>query len=134
MTEPRATWPGTRAQFTVHGNPVPKARPRVISKGNKTWTYTPKRSIDWEERVGWAYREAQGAQFDGTVSITLRFFRRTRRKTDLDNLIKAVLDGLNGIAWADDAQVRHLAAELRTDKDDPRVEVTIEHWNGGDTE
>ena len=32
-------------------------------------------------------------------------------RCDLDNMAKAVLDSLNGIAWDDDAQVRRLVVE-----------------------
>jgi Holliday junction resolvase RusA-like endonuclease len=32
------------------------------------------------------------------------------KKPDTDNLLKAVLDGLNGIAWADDSQVIRVSA------------------------
>jgi Holliday junction resolvase RusA-like endonuclease len=32
------------------------------------------------------------------------------RKPDIDNAIKLVMDGLNGVAWADDAQVTSVSA------------------------
>lgn len=34
-------------------------------------------------------------------------------KPDLDNLIKLVLDALNGIVWEDDSQIVHLCAKKR---------------------
>ena len=49
---------------------------------------------------------------------------RPTKKPDLDNIIKAIADSLNGIAYKDDAQI----VELKSKKfysDTPRVEVTI---------
>jgi Holliday junction resolvase RusA-like endonuclease len=45
-------------------------------------------------------------------------------KPDGDNLAKAALDGLKGIAWADDSQVCRLLVEKRYSMD-PRVEIVI---------
>ena len=43
------------------------------------------------------------------LSLTIRFFFKTKRKRDLDNQNKLALDALNGIVYADDSQI----AELR---------------------
>lgn len=37
--------------------------------------------------------------------VIINFFLPTKRRKDLDNLSKAVLDGLNGVVWEDDKQV-----------------------------
>jgi crossover junction endodeoxyribonuclease RusA len=49
------------------------------------------------------------------------------REPDADNLAKAFLDGLNGIAWVDDRQVRKLIIEkIRVFKEEEqRAEITI---------
>jgi len=113
------------AAFTVDGEPVPKARPRLGRGGH---AYTPSRTAAWEERVGWAYREAQGPEFHGPVQVALHFRRKSRRRADLDNLIKSVLDGLNGVAWQDDSQVKCIQAYLVQTDDGAGVDVQIEQW------
>jgi Holliday junction resolvase RusA-like endonuclease len=45
-------------------------------------------------------------------------------KPDLDNVMKAVLDALNGVVYADDSQVINLVATKRYSTD-PRVEVYV---------
>ena len=50
---------------------------------------------------------------------------RPTTKPDIDNVIKAVLDGLNGVAYADDSQVVALSAS-KCYSDDPRVVVIVE--------
>ncbi|WP_207695550.1 RusA family crossover junction endodeoxyribonuclease [Enterococcus sp. DIV0212c] len=49
---------------------------------------------------------------------------RPNTKPDIDNYVKAVFDGINGIIWKDDARV----VDLKTSKyysDKPRTEVII---------
>ena len=46
------------------------------------------------------------------------------KKPDLDNLLKAILDGLNGIAYFDDGQVVKLSVE-KVYSFNPRTEIEI---------
>src|SRR5713101_5483109 len=41
------------------------------------------------------------------VEVFLDYFHSTRRRVDMDNIAKCVLDGMNRIAYVDDRQVLH---------------------------
>lgn len=97
----------------VPGEPLPKARPRVT----KRHAYTPARTRAWEETVSTYARQAVSEPLRGPLLVAIKFIRSTRRRVDLDNLIKAALDGLNGIAWEDDSQIHHLIAWLEYGKE-----------------
>src|SRR6266446_9106923 len=43
--------------------------------------------------------------------VFLDYFHRSRRRVDVDNVAKCVLDALNGLAYKDDQQVRVQATE-----------------------
>lgn len=127
--KPRETYSAIpRIEFIIDGNPVPKARPWVTQRG----TFTPQATKDWETLVGWSYRQASGPLFPGLVRVVMHFHYRRKRseRVDIDNLIKSVLDGLNKVAWDDDAQVRFIMADLAYVKENPRVEMSIEEWKG----
>lgn len=110
------------ASFVVAGNPVPKQSFRFSKKGH----FQPQRLTDWEEMVGWAAKQQAPTQpLPGTFAVVLRFYRGDKRRVDLDNLSKAVLDALNGVFWIDDTQVTTLYLFKRYDPDLPRVEVKI---------
>lgn len=70
------------------------------------------------------YLELNQFPFTGPVSVTIEIFRPLK-SGDLDNRIKAILDGLNGNAWLDDDQVLEIVARRFDDKNDPRAVVTI---------
>jgi len=120
--------------ITVPGDPVPKGRPRVTTLGGFARTYTPKKTRDYEDRIRAAGKDAvggdalwptkrpiildiyahfevprtwpnwkiEGAAVDGWIYHTTR--------PDIDNVVKAVMDGLNGVLWDDDAQVMSVTA------------------------
>jgi crossover junction endodeoxyribonuclease RusA len=101
---PAMTRASRAVKFTVPGVPVPKARPRI---GNGH-TYTPARTKA-HERLVWAYARQAGVRpFDGPVTMWLEFHMPTPGRADIDNMAKAVLDALNGTAYADDKQVCEL--------------------------
>ena len=54
------------------------------------------------------------------------------KKPDLDNLAKAVMDALNGIAWGDDAQVNHIVMDKFTVQGGVEPYTTIVITPGGD--
>ncbi len=68
----------------------------------------------------------QGATvYDGNISMTIKIYRG-RKQGDLDNRIKPLLDALQCIAYHDDKQVVEIHAYRYDDKNNPRVEVTLE--------
>lgn len=103
--------------FKVIGQPQGKSRPRFVN-GH---AYTPKETKEYEANIGKAYIiAAKGYCFkDKPVSLKIVvYLRRTKSnkrefattKPDVDNIIKAVFDGLNGIAFDDDKQVVDITA------------------------
>ncbi len=61
----------------------------------------------------------------GPVRIVLDVFR-PRRRGDLDNTLKVLIDALKGHAFHDDAQVAEIVARRHEDPANPRVEISIE--------
>lgn len=60
----------------------------------------------------------------GPVAVFIDVYR-PRRRGDLDNILKATLDALNGIAYRDDEQVTEIHAQRYDDKESPRIEVSV---------
>lgn len=98
---------------------VGKQRPRYSRKLGRP--YTPSKTRVFEEMVRKAWREQVGegwAAFDGSVTVTVSVTRELAKsnpkkwagrqdvqKPDADNVMKAVLDALNGLAYADDRTI-----------------------------
>lgn len=99
------------AEFTVHGEPIPKSRPRAKA-GQRP--FTPQRVRVGEANVLGAFEIAypdwdtlpRGVQ----VRIDVTFYRATRHGVDTDNLLKLVTDALNRRAFADDEQISNIHA------------------------
>lgn len=110
-------------RFVVPGRPVPKARPRV---GRNGAVYTPRATREYEERAASAARAAGIEPLAGPVAVRAVFFV-SGRAGDLDNYLKALLDGLKGTAYGDDCQVVRLEAEVRACvPGEERAEVEVE--------
>lgn len=125
-----------RVRFEVKGKPVPKSRPRFVSKGKRRFAYTPKKVKDWEGLVTEEARRYFERPFDWPVVVSMVFyFERPRSRRldfwvsttpDLDNLEKSVLDALNGVAYTDDRLVVAKSSSKRyVQGGEPRVEVTV---------
>lgn len=128
-----------KVRFWVDGKPIPKARPRVVL-GRRVWAYTPRETTAWEEAVRLeAHKALGGAVIDRNVPLRVRLLfylpmpRRPRwalplGRPDLDNLQKAVLDGLH--PYVDDAQVVEVVAQKRwAEGEKEGVEVVVEEWS-----
>jgi Holliday junction resolvase RusA-like endonuclease len=113
-----------RVAFSIPGEPFPKERPRVV-KGH---AFTPKKTLARERAVGLAFKVAAPRGWKpltGPVALSMRFCRSTRQRVDLDNLAKSILDGLNGIAFADDSQIVELLAVKAVDPEAPGTWVEV---------
>jgi Holliday junction resolvase RusA-like endonuclease len=91
--------------------PVPKGRPRF----GRGFVFTDKKTSGFERAIKLASLKQlkKLRPFQCRVQVSSVFGLSTARRVDLDNLIKSLWDGLNGVVWKDDWQVFRTAAEKR---------------------
>jgi len=122
MTESKALYGNLPWSITVNGNPIPKGRPQFYMGR----AVTPEATRNYEALVRSAAAICwQGDPTTEPVRVELRFWRGDKRRCDIDNLIKAVLDALNGVVWEDDEQIIELLAYKNHNKSRPRVDIEV---------
>jgi Holliday junction resolvase RusA-like endonuclease len=119
--------------FVVEGRPVPLGRGRAVARAvgssRHVTVYTPKTSKAYKTRVAWEARRALGRMAwdrKGTYAVSILAVMPDRRKVDLDNIAKTVLDGLTGTLWTDDSQV--IALDVRKDMSLVRPHLHVTVW------
>lgn len=131
--------------FTVYGPPQGKARPRFRKIGNFVQTYTPAKTKSYEDEIKMFAKAAMGSTEPLETPVEVFLYirntvpasyskKRTEaclagqekpiNKTDIDNIAKAFLDGMNGIIYKDDRQVVELHAK-KTYSEIAAVEVLV---------
>lgn len=132
-----------KVEFTIPGPPVGKGRPRFQKNGH---TYTPDKTRMYERLVESIYEATTDYVAPEGMPLGIHILayypipeshpkaRRMRelhnverptKKPDIDNVLKIILDGLNGIAYDDDKQIIE-ATIIKKFSTDPRVEVVLE--------
>lgn len=132
--------------FSMAGTPRGQGRPRATARGGFATVYKDGKSRAYEKSVGEIAKAAMGEAppFEGPLSVSLRFRLQPPKSMtkkmraavlageqayvgayDIDNLVKAILDGCNKIAFADDKQVMRLFA-TKVAHERPGVDVRIE--------
>ena len=130
----------TTVKFIIDHEPVPQGRPR-FADGR---VYDPPRSRAYKEYIALTARRHFPKPLRGALSVRIIFYMamprswsRVKReqcrgdlhnkRPDIDNLTKAVLDGLNGVAFVDDGQVAIInAKKVYSDKPSVYVGVTYD--------
>lgn len=112
--------------FTVVGAPVPKQSFRYTANGGG---YIDPRVLEWQKMVSTEAKAAMlsACQAPGTapVAVHLDFYLPTRRRVELDNLSKGVLDALKTVVFDDDDQVVELHLRKKLNKGAPGVAVLV---------
>lgn len=129
-----------KVNFTIHSEPITKARPRMNIRTGKA--YTPSKTRMFENFVSLSYGNRHYFD-DEYIRVRLKFKFKVPKsyskkkyqeaiegkirptKADIDNYIKAVLDGLNGKAFKDDRNIVGILAEKEF-AEESCIEVTIE--------
>lgn len=118
-----------KVKFRIDGQPKGKSRPRFTSKGI---AYTPKETRDYETKIkqaAWVEMTKNklgiserrcSVIIEATMEIPKSYSKkkvlecqagiRIPPRPDIDNIVKAALDGCNKIVFNDDAQVWHITA------------------------
>ena len=133
-------------RFTVPGPPKGKARARTVrTRGGQAFSYTPEGTVLYENLIKISFSQTGERPFEADQSLhvfmtayypipkstsrkkkeeMIAGHLRPAKKPDIDNIIKSILDALNGVAYHDDTQVVAVFAE-KYYSDTPRVEVEI---------
>lgn len=117
-------------EFEVPGKIIGKGRPRLNSYTGSV--YTPTRTKDYETLVEQYFllKYPKFKPFEGRVQVEISAFfeipKSTKKadkelmlenkinptkKPDIDNIVKIILDAMNGIAFKDDTQITKLNIE-----------------------
>lgn len=127
-------------------DPVAKGRPRFSNFRGFVRTYTPQKTLDFEQEVKKQLLEQyKGLPLNGALKMEITFYfgipkSYSRKKIkeleknlflhtnkpDVDNLIKSFCDASNGILWDDDKQVCIIKASKLWTNTQPRISVSIE--------
>lgn len=134
--------------FVIPGEPVGKGRPKFSTFNGHAVAYTPNKTVSYENLVKLSYQQQctdavpfekgvqliaeitayfsipKSASKKKTADMVMHKIRPTK-KPDTDNIAKAVLDALNGIAYYDDSQIVSLTVH-KLYNEYPKVIVAIE--------
>lgn len=142
-----------QTEFVVYGEPTGKGRPRFTSFAGHARPYTPKKTEMAEAIIRCEYERQVGKLLNfGSVPVRLaikaysgipKAASKAKRlemelarilptkKPDIDNIVKLVMDSLNGVAWEDDKQVCTLEVRKLYSKT-PRLEICICEMNSNE--
>ena len=107
--------------LVIKRKPKAKGRPRAGRHG----MYTDKATREYEQSIRDAYVQSGGPLFEGPVTVIAVFSKdsigitikaaddTSSLRGDVDNYIKSIMDGLNGVAYLDDGQVINIKGHKR---------------------
>lgn len=104
--------------ITFNGEPIPAVR----VTGKSLWTPRAKRYAAYKKALA-EYIQAQSRErMSGKLALVATYYRSTKRRCDIDNLLKSTMDALTlaGVI-GDDSQIEAVFAVKELDKDSPRV-------------
>lgn len=129
----------TEFELIIPGKPQPKRRARTFrnKKTGKICTNTPEETVRYENLIMWyfAQKYPRFKPLETAVKVNVvAVFKIPKKKkdkqfplTDIDNIVKTVLDALNKLAYQDDRQVTEIEAKKRwiNGEEMERIEVKI---------
>lgn len=142
--------------FTVNAPPEPLRRHRAARRGDRVVAIDDPKNQPYADLIRWAWRDAGGVTLGHhPIELSCMFILKrpkshwmvggelsaaglcsylpVTRRGDLSNLIKAVEDALNGLAWDDDSQITSITASMlwtETPDEQPRTTVIARSLNG----
>ena len=133
--------------FVIPGSPIGQGRPKFSTINGHAVAYDPEKSRNYKAYVKMlavqAMKDNGFNMIEGPCAVLINAFfllpkskskrfreaalkgtERPTKKPDADNIVKAIQDALNGLAYKDDACIVELACH-KYYSDNPRVEVFV---------
>ena len=136
-----------KLKFEVPGSPIGQGRPKFSTINGHAKAYDPEKSRNYKAYVKLLATQAMKEQgftiIDGPCCLDIMAFfevpkskskkfkerallglERPTKKPDIDNIVKALQDALNGLAYKDDSSIVYLSV-AKCYSEIPRVEVIL---------
>ncbi len=129
-------WP---IRLVVAGNPVSQKNTKrvgVSKKSGKLFNYTPARVAKYKEDAYHQLVDQRNRLHIEMICVPVicwyAVYRADERSQDLGNSFEAVADELQrtGIVENDSLLIPRARGPIQFDKQNPRIEVTLEPWEG----
>ena len=125
--------------FEIQGAPVPWQRAGVNTKSAHHFTKPKTRA--YEARVKESFVNTGETPFAEHAAVCAEIYayfpkphktklRFVTKRPDADNISKAILDALNGVAYKDDSQIVALYVFKMWTNGEPHVRVELAEWTG----
>ena len=110
-------------KIILKGNPYTN---NLLYRSHGHIWYMTKKGKDLKEFYRWQaklqYKENLTRE---PLKIRIGLFFGDKRKRDIDNYCKILLDSLTGIVWEDDSQINEMRIIKDIVKENPRIEIYI---------
>ena len=124
---------GQNMKMTIYGNPATKKNSMQIYKNSRTgqpFLTQSKRYKDYARDCAMQITGKHKQAIDYPINLKCVYYRKTKRRVDLTNLLAATCDILTdcGVIADDNYKIvrSHDGSRVDFDKDNPRVEIEIE--------
>ena len=139
-----------KLMFEILGSPIGQGRPKFSTINGHAKAYDPEKSRNYKAYVRmlatqamkendfemitgscaikiWAYFDIPKSKSKKFKEAALEAKERPTKKPDADNIVKAILDALNGLVYKDDSCIVELSC-IKYYSDVPRVEVYVDEF------
>ena len=140
-----------KLMFEIPGSPIGQGRPKFSTINGHAKAYDPEKSRNYKAYVRLlatqSMKDSGFTMIEGPCCLSIdayfevpksksKKFREAAlsgleyptKKPDIDNIIKAIQDALNGLAYKDDALIVRLHT-VKLYSEIPRVEVSLIEWD-----
>jgi len=114
-------------KLILTGNPLStQTIYRSSCRGRFPTRYMTKQGKELKEQYKLEAKEQYKEEIiSGDCELEITLFFKDKRRRDVDNFNKLILDSLQGIVYEDDKQIQKLIIVKDYDKENPRTEVII---------
>lgn len=120
-------------KLVLYGNPATKKNSMQIFKNSRTgqpFLTQSKRYKDYARDCGRQITGKYKKKIDSPINLKCVYYRKTKHRVDLTNLLAATCDILSDFGVIEDDNckivVSHDGSRVKYDKECPRVEIEIE--------
>jgi len=116
-------------KITLQGSPVSTGTLyRYACRGNFPTMYMTAKGRNVKEAYQWEMKSKwKDDIIKEDVEVDIKLYFKDKRKHDIDNYNKILLDAGTGIIWVDDSQITKMTIEKFIDKKNPRIELIIKN-------